>query len=216
MRQEEERKQTLVKKTEMVQKVEQTNHMEELKKQEEMRIMERKRLEQQIQRESQVVTGQVSKRADDVHGLGWGHVTTGFVSRKKLGFLQSADSVERDWSMEGSPGPGGRTRGLRVTFAESPGSRPESAQSIDRAQQLRAQTPPLAGEWQQGASFSMQQSSSKSSSSATFSDQKSSSSKSASFFSSSQSSSFQQTSSMNASQSFEAFPGMGRIENMKL
>merc|ERR1719188_951576 len=154
LRQEEERKQTVVQKTEMSRKVEESNHMEELKRQEETRIMERKRLEQQIYQESKVVSGQVSKRSDDVHGLGWGNVTTGFVSKKKLGFLQKGGSVERDWSVEGSPGPRGQGRGLRVTFAESPGSRPESAHSIDRSQQLRAQTPPLAGEWavQQGSS----------------------------------------------------------------
>merc|ERR1739838_423533 len=100
--------------------------------------------------------GQVSKRADDVHGLGWGSVKTGFVSRKKLGFLQREMSTERD-SNEGSPAPGGfgnRARGLRVTFADSPGgSRPGSGVGwTDRvaemdSQTMRAQTPPLAGEW---------------------------------------------------------------------
>merc|ERR1719357_1205177 len=85
----------------------------------ELRQMEKQRLEQMIYQESKVVKGQVSKRSDDVHGLGWGNVTTGFVSKKKLGFLQREMSMERD-SNEGSPAPGGfgrRTRGLRVTFA---------------------------------------------------------------------------------------------------
>jgi len=218
LRQEEDKKQSFVQKTEMTRKVEQSNHMEESRRLEELKIMERKRLEQQIYQESKVVSGQVAKRSDDVHGLGWGNVTTGFVSRKKLGFLQRSDSVERDFSAEGSPGPRGAGRGLRVTFAETPGSRPESAQSIDRAQQLRAQTPPLAGEWpvQQGANFSMQQSStsasgmqqsstsasafgSASAGSTMFANQKSSSSKSSSFFSSSQQSSSQQSSSQQSS-----------------
>merc|ERR1740128_1264045 len=122
-----------------------------------MRLMERQRLEQMIIKESKVVEGQVAKRSDDVHGLGWGNVTTGFVSRKKLGFLQRDMSMERD-SNEGSPGPGGfgnRARGLRVTFADSPGgSRPGSGVgwSVERvadmdSQGMRAETPPLAGEW---------------------------------------------------------------------
>merc|ERR1712106_645361 len=66
-------------------------------------------------------------------------------------------SLERD-SNEGSPGPGGfgnRARGLRVTFADSPGgSRPGSGVgwSVERvadmdSQGMRAETPPLAGEW---------------------------------------------------------------------
>jgi len=73
-------------------------------------------------------------------------VTTGFVTRKKLGFLQHAASVEREFSVEGSPAPSSTGRGLRVTWADSPGgSRPDSRlQDIDT---LRAQTPPLAGEW---------------------------------------------------------------------
>jgi len=193
-------------------------------------------LEQQIYQESKTVTGQVSKRSDDVHGLGWGHVTTGFVSRKKLGFLQRAGSVDRDWSAEGSPAPCGpnRARGLRVTFADTPGSRPDSALATERVQEMdsqvmRAQTPPLAGEWpiQQSlsngtASSSIIQSATQASSltktsseaSSSSSIQKMSSSKS-SFSSSQKTSSFQST-SMQASQAFEAFPDMGGIENLKL
>merc|ERR1712080_816227 len=50
-----------------------------------------------------------------------------------------------DWAVEGSPAPSSSGRGLRVTWADSPGSsRPDSRlQDIDT---LRAQTPPLAGE----------------------------------------------------------------------
>merc|ERR1711872_495973 len=129
----------------------------EMRRQEEQRRLEKQRLEQMIYQESQMIkSGQVSKRSDDVHGLGWGNVTTGFVSKKKLGFLQRGFSMERD-SNEGSPAPGGfgsRTRGLRVTFADSPGgSRPgtgagwtERVAEMD-SQSMRAQTPPLAGEW---------------------------------------------------------------------
>merc|ERR1719458_1319655 len=119
-----------------------------------------------ISQESKMTAGQVSERADDVHGLGWGNVTTGFVNRKKLGFLQrAADSMERDWSSEASPAPS--ATGRRVTWADSsPGSRPDSRlQDIDT---MRAQTPPLAGERavtksaaksvsQQSSSFSQQQ-----------------------------------------------------------
>ena len=183
--------------------------------------------------ESKVIAGQVAKRSDDVSGLGWGNVKTGFVSKKKLGFLQREISMERD-SNDGSPVPNGRGRGLRVTFADSPnGSRPgstlgwtEHVADID----VRSQTPPLAGEWaapskqmstNQGTSFLSQKSSSvqshqsqsqtasfQSSQSSTFSSVQKSS------FSSSQSSSFK-TSSTQAS-NFEAFPGLGRIENLKI
>merc|ERR1711892_387729 len=308
----EERKMVKVEKTEMSQRSEESNHLAELKRQEEMRLMERQRLEQMIIKESKVVEGQVAKRSDDVHGLGWGNVTTGFVSRKKLGFLQRDMSMERD-SIEGSPGPGGfgnRARGLRVTFADSPGgSRPGSGVgwSVERvadmdSQGMRAETPPLAGEWAvskgsnseftangssslvqihgsgdiQSSSFQSngasnmqssqisssmssskmqssqmsssmssskmqssqmsssdmqpsqmsslvsssdmqpsQMSSSMSASKQASSFQSSQSSTQKSSFSSSQSSSFQ-SSSIKASTNFEAFPGMGGIENLKL
>merc|ERR1719400_1971096 len=164
MRREEER-QVSVKKTEIISRQEESNNMEEMKRLHEQKILERQRLEMMISQESKVTSGQVSKRADDVHGLGWGNVTTGFVNRKKLGFLQrAADSMERDWSSEASPAPSG---GRRVTWADSsPGSRPDSRlQDIDT---MRAQTPPLAGEWavaksaersvsSQQSSFSQQQ-----------------------------------------------------------
>merc|ERR1711990_1340298 len=151
--------------TEIITRKEESNNMEEMKRMHEQKILERQRLEMMISQESKMTGGQVSKRADDVHGLGWGNVTTGFVNRKKLGFLQrAADSMERDWSAEASPAPSG---GRRVTWADSsPGSRPDSRlQDIDS---MRAQTPPLAGEWavarsaeksvsQQSSSFSQQQ-----------------------------------------------------------
>merc|ERR1719244_1471399 len=253
----------MVEKTEMSKKVDESSHLEELKRQEELRLLEKQRLEQMIMQESKVIKGQVSKRSDDVHGLGWGNVTTGFISKKKLGFLQREMSLERD-SNEGSPAPGGfgsRTRGLRVTFADSPGgSRPGSsagwAERVTEmdSQSLRAQTPPLAGEWAvskgsksesiingssslvqsqgintiQSSSFhssgssnlqsshmSSSMSSSKQSSSFQSSQTSSFSSTQKSSFSSSQSSSFQ-SSSIQASKAFEAFPGMGGIENLKL
>merc|ERR1712158_272546 len=132
-------------KTEIITRKEESNNMEEMKRMHEQKILERQRLEMMISQESKMTAGQVSKRADDVHGLGWGNVTTGFVNRKKLGFLQrAADSMERDWSSEASPAPS--ATGRRVTWADSsPGSRPDSRlQDIDT---MRAQTPPLAGEW---------------------------------------------------------------------
>merc|ERR1719369_1831978 len=238
-----------VEKVEMTKKSEESNHLAELKRQEELKMLERQRLEQMIMQESKLVKGQVAKRSDDVHGLGWGNVTTGFVSRKKLGFLQREISMERD-SHEGSPasGFGSRTRGLRVTFAESPGgSRPESGAGWTErvaemdSQTMRAQTPPLAGEWAvskgsnsesmangsssivraqgsgaiQSSSFQSSQMSSKQTSTFQSSESSSFSSAQKSSFSSSQSSSFQ-SSSIQASKAFEAFPGMGGIENLKL
>merc|ERR1711971_252773 len=158
-------------------------------------------------------------------------------NRKKLGFLQRAsDSMERDWSAEASPAPSG---GRRVTWADSSsGSRPDSRlQDIDT---MRAQTPPLAGEWavtksaaksvsQQANSFSQQQTGgvqfsgqSSTQASAFSSTQQMSSSRQISStpsqktsFSQSTSSSFQ-SSSIEASKAFEAFPGMGGIENLQL
>merc|ERR1712218_654647 len=105
LRQESERSMT---KTEIITRKEESNNMEETKRMHEQKILERQRLEMMISQESKMTAGQVSKRADDVHGLGWGNVTTGFVNRKKLGFLQRAsDSMERDWSAEASPAPSG-------------------------------------------------------------------------------------------------------------
>merc|ERR1719378_937020 len=96
------------------------------------------------------------------------------------------------------------------------------------SQSLRAQTPPLAGEWavskgsksesiingssslvQSQGPNTIQTSSFQSSQTSSFSSTQKSS------FSSSQSSSFQ-SSSIQASKAFEAFPGMGGIENLKL
>merc|ERR1719347_2564120 len=161
----ESEKQVSMTKTEIVTRQEESNNMEEMKRMHEQKILERQRLEMMISQESKMTAGQVSKRADDVHGLGWGNVTTGFVNRKKLGFLQRAtDSMERDWSAEASPAP---SAGRRVTWADSSsGSRPDSRlQDVDT---VRVQTPPLAGEWavarsaeksvsQQSSSFSQQQ-----------------------------------------------------------
>ena len=183
--------------------------------------------------ESKVVSGQVAKRSDDVSGLGWGNVKTGFVSKKKLGFLQREMSLERD-SATSSPVPGGKSRGLRVTFADSPtGSRPGSNLGWNVAEvDVRAQTPPLAGEWAMTASKSssnnssafFSQQSAAASQSQSFSSQQSKSassfqsSKSSSQFSSVQKSSFSssQSSSIQSTNTFEAFPGLGRIETLKI
>ena len=107
--------------------------------------------------ESRVVKGHVTRRSDDPHGQGFGNVKTGFVSSTKLSFLQQAASSSLD--RDGSPVPsvgsssGGRSKGLRVTWAESPGSsRPASnlgwtMDGVSNGAAARAQTPPLAGEW---------------------------------------------------------------------
>merc|ERR1719333_1559955 len=137
----------------MSKRTEESFHQEELRRLEEMKRLERQRLEQMIIQESKVSGAHVSKRIDDVHGLGWGNVKTGFVSKKKLGFLQREMSVERD-SNTSSPVPNGKSRGLRVTFADSPtSSRPPSNLGWS---DVRAQTPPLAGEWASSASSSQQ------------------------------------------------------------
>ena len=178
-----------------------------------------------------------------MHGLGWGNVKTGFVSKKKLGFLQREMSVDRD-SNTSSPVPNGKSRGLRVTFADSPSSsRPASNLGWS---DVRAQTPPLAGEWStatatsstsstsqlatatngsflaqkspttsvQGKSFMSQQKQQQQSSSSFQSSQ--SSTFSSSVQKSSFSSSHSQSSSIQASKAFEAFPGLGVIENLKI
>merc|ERR1712193_301357 len=172
IRLEEERKRAVVQKSEVSERFEENSRIEEMRRQDELKRLEKQRLEQMIIQESKVIAGQVAKRSDDVSGLGWGNVKTGFVSKKKLGFLQREISMERD-SNDGSPAPNGRGRGLRVTFADSPnGSRPgstlgwtEHVADID----VRSQTPPLAGEWaapskqmstNQGKSFLSQKSSS--------------------------------------------------------
>ena len=173
-----------------------------------------------------------------MHGLGWGNVKTGFVSKKKLGFLQREMSVERD-SNTSSPVPNGKSRGLRVTFADSPtSSRPPSNLGWS---DVRAQTPPLAGEWSSSASSSQQAATTTTATNpnGSFLAQKSSvqarsfqsqqqhqqsssssfhSSQSSSFSSSVQKSSFSssQSSSIQASKAFEAFPGLGVIENLKI
>merc|ERR1712098_405183 len=245
LRLEEERKRAAMEKSQVSQKIESKSNLEELRRQEELKRMERQRLEQMIIQESKVVSGQVSKRIDDVSGLGWGNGKTGFVSKKKLGFLQREMSVDRD-SETGSPLPGGKTRGLRVTFADSPnGSRPASTLGwTERVAEMdvRAQTPPLAGEWATGNSVQQQNGNNSSLVQKTssgqvqsFASQKASSmqaqsfsSQQASSFQSSQSSTFssmQKTSfsssqssqsSIQASSAFEAFPGLGRIENLKI
>merc|ERR1712227_1149860 len=232
LRLEEEKQKAVVVKSEMSQKSEENSNLEELRRQEELKRMERQRLEQMIIQESKVVSGHVSKRIDDVSGLGWGNVKTGFVSKKKLGFLQREMSVDRD-SETGSPLPGGKTRGLRVTFADSPnGSRPTSTLGwTERVAEMdvRAQTPPLAGEWATGNSVQQLNGSNSSFIQKTSSGQaKSFASQQSSSFQSSQSSTFssvQKTSfsssqssqsSIQASSAFEAFPGLGRIENLKI
>ena len=201
---------------------------------------------------------------------------TGYVSSQKLSFLKRASSVDRADSSssamffdEGAKG----NKGLRVTWAESPtNSRPASNLSwTDKvvemdAQAVRAQTPPLAGEWAvskgsatesksfmqstktafasnsnaaatnnlpvitsatnnaqlaSNSNFSMT-SSSQAINKSNFSSMNMSSSqtKQTSTFSSSSSSSFKSSSSFQTgsvrSKTFEAFPGMGGIENLNL
>ena len=140
-------------------------------------------------------------------------------------------SVDRD-SATSSPVPSnGKSRGLRVTFADSPGSsRPESNLGWS---DVRAQTPPLAGEWsstQQAAtatngSFLSQKSATASVQAKSFMSQQHQqssssfqSSQSSTFSSSVQKSSFSssQSSSIQASKAFEAFPGLGVIENLRI
>merc|ERR1719431_1250764 len=117
----EKQERQVTQKTEVSYQKTESSNMEDLRKQHEARLLERQRLEMMVSQEANLAKGQVAKRSDDVHGLGWGNVTTGFVSRKKLGFLQRAASMEPDWSEEGSPAPsGGRGQGLRVTWADSP------------------------------------------------------------------------------------------------
>merc|ERR1712117_581492 len=147
LRIEEERKRQVVQKSEKVVMEEKNSHLEELRRQDELRRLEKQRLEQMIIQETKVISGQVANRSGDVSGLGWGNVKTGFVSKKKLGFLQREMSVDRD-SNNGSPVPNGRARGHRVTFADSPNdSRPASNLSWNLDMDDRSQTPPLAGEW---------------------------------------------------------------------
>ena len=225
--------------------------------------------------ESKAVKGNVTRRADDPYGQGFGFVKTGYVSSQKLSFLKRASSVDRADSSstaifldEGAKG----NKGLRVTWAESPtNSRPASNLSwTDKvvemdAQAVRAQTPPLAGEWAVSkgsttesksfmqstntgfasnsnavattnnhvitaatnnaqlaskSNFSMT-SSSQASNKSNFSSMNMSSSQTqqTSMFSSS-SSSFKSSSSFQTgsvrSKTFEAFPGMGGIENLNL
>lgn len=238
LRIEEERKRAVVQKTEKVVMEEKNSHLEELRRQDELRRLEKQRLEQMIIQESKVISGHVAKRSDDVSGLGWGNVKTGFVSKKKLGFLQREMSVDRD-SNNGSPVPNGRARGHRVTFADSPNdSRPASTLSWNLDMDVRSQTPPLAGEWSssgqkvlnssnimtkkssavssQLVSSSQTQQSNQSFQSQSF--QTSKSSQQSSMTSSVQRSSFSssQSSSVQNSSNFEAFPGLGRIENLKI
>merc|ERR1711973_1076507 len=131
--------------------------IEEIRKLQEMRMLEM----QKIERESKTAHGQVTRRADDPYGQGFGFVKTGYVSSQKLSILQRAASVDRDDSRMSIQGASPtfsnsslRTKGLRVTWAESPGSsRPGSNLGwtnlvVDMdAQAIRAQTPPLAAEW---------------------------------------------------------------------
>jgi len=141
-------------------KQEELRLLEEARYQEEQRINERRQLESMIERESKAMKGQVTRRMDDPYGQGFGFVKTGYVSSQKLSFLQRASSVDRyDFRADrGSPVPsndsGRGGKGLRVTWAESPlNSRPASnlgwtdkVAEMD-SQTVRAQTPPLAGEW---------------------------------------------------------------------
>jgi len=129
--------------------------MEELKIIEERKLQERLQLESMIQKEKEYIKkGIVTRRSDDPYGQGFGFVKTGYVSSQKLSILERAASVERTvsptWSTASSKG----AKGLRVTWAESPGSsRPGSKMSgTDKVAEfealaLQSETPPLAGEW---------------------------------------------------------------------
>merc|ERR1712134_223307 len=105
-------------------------------------------------------SGQVTRRADDPFGQGFGNVKTGYVSSQKLSFLQRAVSLERydaqsePKSCSPAPSNSSERKGLRVTWAESPqSSRPSSnlgwTEKVAEmeSETMRAQTPPLAGEW---------------------------------------------------------------------
>jgi len=250
--------------------------IEEMKQLEERRMLERQQIESMIEKESKVSKGQVTRRSDDPFGQGFGFVKTGFVSSQKLSFLQRASSVDRYDSRSDLCGVShsqsqnnGKTKsGLRVTWAESPGSsRPssnlgwtEKIADMD-AQTIRAQTPPLAAEWavskgtetksHSQSTFSFSNNASIASSSGLFKSEnalcgssllsannstvsstttnnfsKTSASKMSTSFQSSNSSAFSSSKTMqssssfkqssNMSQTFEAFPGMGGIENMNL
>merc|ERR1719285_162018 len=135
--------------------MEESKRMEELKIIEERKLQERLQLESMIQKEKEYIKkGIVTRRSDDPYGQGFGFVKTGYVSSQKLSILERAASVERTvsptWSTASSKG----AKGLRVTWAESPGSsRPGSKMSgTDKVAEfealaLQSETPPLAGEW---------------------------------------------------------------------
>lgn len=237
---------------------EEERRLQELRIMEEKRLQEKLHLEEMIRREKeQIKKGIVNRRTDDPFGQGFGFVKTGYVSSQKLSILQRAASVERQ-----SPTPSNassKTKGLRVTWAESPGSsRPGSnlagPERIAELDALRAETPPLAAEWavskgnmvkygamsqqqtfsssaqsslatntvntlqssqQKMASFASQKTFSASSSLKATSSSNSAFMESSSSFKSSamKSSSFKESSQINT---FEAFPGMGGIENLNL
>jgi len=257
--------------TESVQKTtqvkEETKVFEEAKHFEEMRKRERQKLEELVRKEAKAAaSGQVTRRADDPFGQGFGNVKTGYVSSQKLSFLQRAVSLERSdaqsepKSCSPAPSNSSERKGLRVTWAESPqSSRPSSNLGwTDKvaemeSETMRAQTPPLAGEWavSKGTNvesksfkqsnmavasnmtavnnsknemngFSMTSGSKATSMSSSFKSQSMSSSQmqsSSAMISSSssfKSSSASFTSGSVRSQTFEAFPGMGGIENLNL
>merc|ERR1712002_742017 len=154
----EEKKRAEFERQENMRKEEELRRIEEMKQIEERKLLERQQIEAMMEKESKVTKGQVTRRSDDPFGQGFGFVKTGFVSSKKLSFLQRASSLEPYDSRGVSPAPSqgsGKTKlGLRVTWAESPtNSRPgsnlgwtEKVAEMD-AEALRAQTPPLAAEW---------------------------------------------------------------------
>lgn len=240
---------------------------EESKHLEEMRKRERQKLEELVRKETKAAaSGQVTRRADDPFGHGFGNVKTGYVSSQKLSFLQRAVSLERydahsePKSCSPAPSNSSERKGLRVTWAESPqSSRPSSnlgwTEKVAEmeSETMRAQTPPLAGEWavSKGTNvesksfkqsnmavasnmtavnntknemngFSMTSGSKATSMSSSFKSQSMSSSQmqsSSAMMSSSssfKSSSASFTSGSVRSQTFEAFPGMGGIENLNL
>merc|ERR1719481_2229112 len=116
----------------------QTKSIEE-KKQIDVKALEEKRrqeaqslINQQKLLEQNTAGGQVTRRSDDMHGLGFGQVKTGHVITKKISFLQRASSLEPDASALESPAP--KKRMVRFAGLDSPASSPSP---ISKAWQVR-------------------------------------------------------------------------------
>merc|ERR1711892_36072 len=85
---------------------------QELKKQDDLQLQEQQKQvsleklnKQKLEQESVSSIGQVARRTDDMHGLGFGQVKTGHVVTKKISFLQKASSVEPERAVTESPAP---------------------------------------------------------------------------------------------------------------